>query len=44
MSNYYNSLKSQLEHILGDDVGYKRYREMDDIFANEIREVYKKSL
>lgn len=40
MSNHKKSLKSQLEHILGDDVGYKRYREIDNIFANEIREIW----
>lgn len=40
MTSYKDSLKSHLEHILGDDVGYKRYREMDETFANEIRQLW----
>jgi len=37
MTNYNKQIKSHLEHILGNDVGYKRYREINEVFANEIR-------
>lgn len=39
-SFYYNSLKSQLEHILGHDVGYKKYTEMTPLYVNKIRRLF----